>query len=136
MRTAEQTPRHTWGIELGLPKETDRFMVGGSARPHADGSALADGLSMQALAWKLQGNMAAPSLIEVVQEAIDPTKMTDVPVEDRVSPLSTCVFWTPGVQSMSESRASNRLSSSAVKSLFGVRVPERSGCFTIVARGR
>ena len=40
------------------------------------------------LAWELQPNMAAPCLIEVVQQAIDFTGMTDVPIEDRTSLLS------------------------------------------------
>ena len=34
------------------------------------------------LAWKLQIDMTASSLIEVVQDAVDVTGMTDVPVED------------------------------------------------------
>ena len=40
------------------------------------------------LAWKLQRDMSANSLIEVVQEAVDVTGMTDVPVEDRTNLLS------------------------------------------------
>jgi putative transposase len=40
------------------------------------------------LAWKLQKDMSANSLIEVVQEAVDATGMTDVPVEDRTKLLS------------------------------------------------
>ncbi|MEE8413885.1 MAG: DDE-type integrase/transposase/recombinase, partial [Dehalococcoidales bacterium] len=40
------------------------------------------------LAWKLQKDMSANSLIEVVQEAVDATGMTDVPVEDRTNLLS------------------------------------------------
>jgi len=40
------------------------------------------------LAWKLQKDMSASSLIEVVQEAVDVTGMTDVPVEDRTKLLS------------------------------------------------
>lgn len=40
------------------------------------------------LAWKLQKDMSASSLIEVVQEAVDATGMTDVPVEDRTNLLS------------------------------------------------
>ena len=47
-----------------------------------------DDFSRFILAWELQPNMAAPSLIEVVQEAVDQTNMTDVPVEDRASLLS------------------------------------------------
>ena len=47
-----------------------------------------DDFSRFILAWELQTNMAAPSLIEVVQEAIDQTNMTDVPVEDRTTLLS------------------------------------------------
>ncbi len=39
-------------------------------------------------AWKLQKDMSANSLIEVVQEAVDVTGMTDVPVEDRTKLLS------------------------------------------------
>ena len=39
-------------------------------------------------AWKLQKDMSANSLIEVVQEAVDATGMTDVPVEDRTKLLS------------------------------------------------
>ncbi len=40
------------------------------------------------LAWKLQKDMSANSLIEVVQEAVDVIGMTDVPVEDRTNLLS------------------------------------------------
>jgi putative transposase len=40
------------------------------------------------LAWKLQRDMSAESLIEVIQEAVDATGMTDVPVEDRTNLLS------------------------------------------------
>ncbi len=40
------------------------------------------------LAWKLQKDMSANSLIEVIQDAVDATGMTDVPVEDRTKLLS------------------------------------------------
>jgi len=40
------------------------------------------------LAWKLQKDMSANSLIEVVQEAVDATGMTDVPVDNRTRLLS------------------------------------------------
>jgi len=39
-------------------------------------------------AWKLQKDMSANSLVEVVQKAVDATGMTDVPVEDRTKLLS------------------------------------------------
>jgi len=47
-----------------------------------------DDYSRFILAWKLQRNMAADSLIEVLQEAIDSTGMAEVPVEDRTKLLS------------------------------------------------
>jgi putative transposase len=47
-----------------------------------------DDYSRFIMAWKLQKDMSANSLIEVVQEAIDATGMTDVPVEDRTQLLS------------------------------------------------
>jgi putative transposase len=47
-----------------------------------------DDYSRFILAWKLQKDMTADSLIEVVQEAIDVTGMTDVPIEDRTRLLS------------------------------------------------
>jgi putative transposase len=47
-----------------------------------------DDYSRFILAWKMQKDMAANSLIEVVQEAVDATGMTDVPVEDRTKLLS------------------------------------------------
>ncbi len=47
-----------------------------------------DDYSRFILAWKLQPNMAADSLIEVIQQAIDATGMTEVPVEDRTKLLS------------------------------------------------
>jgi len=47
-----------------------------------------DDYSRFILAWKLQKDMSANSLIEVVQEAVDATGMTDVPVEDRTNLLS------------------------------------------------
>jgi transposase InsO family protein len=47
-----------------------------------------DDYSRFILAWKLQRDMTAYSLIEVVQEAIDATHMTEVPVQDRTKLLS------------------------------------------------
>ena len=47
-----------------------------------------DDYSRFILSWKLQKDMSANSLIEVIQEAIDATGMTDVPVEDRTRLLS------------------------------------------------
>jgi len=47
-----------------------------------------DDYSRFILAWKLQRDMAANSLIEVIQEAVDTTGMTEVPVEDRTRLLS------------------------------------------------
>jgi len=47
-----------------------------------------DDYSRFILGWKLQKDMSANSLIEVVQEAVDATGMTDVPVEDRARLLS------------------------------------------------
>ncbi len=40
------------------------------------------------LTWRLQVDMTSPSLIEVVQDAVDLTGMTDVQVEDRTRLLS------------------------------------------------
>ena len=47
-----------------------------------------DDYSRFILAWRLQVDMTTPSLIEVIQDAIDLTGMTDVPVEDRTRLLS------------------------------------------------
>jgi len=47
-----------------------------------------DDYSRFILAWKLQKDMSANSLIEVVQKAVDVTGMTNVPVEDRTRLLS------------------------------------------------
>ena len=47
-----------------------------------------DDYSRFILAWKLQKDISANSLIEVVQNAIDTTGMTEVPVEDRTRLLS------------------------------------------------
>jgi len=47
-----------------------------------------DDYSRFILAWKLQKDMSANSLIEVIQEAVDATGMTDVPVENRTRLLS------------------------------------------------
>ncbi|MFC2011034.1 IS3 family transposase [Chloroflexota bacterium] len=47
-----------------------------------------DDYSRFILAWKLQKDMSANSLIEVIQEAVDATGMTDVPIEDRTKLLS------------------------------------------------
>lgn len=47
-----------------------------------------DDYSRFILAWKVQRDMTADSLIEVVQEAVDATGMTDVPLEDRTRLLS------------------------------------------------
>jgi len=47
-----------------------------------------DDFSRFIIAWELQVDMTADSLIDVVQEAVDVTGMTDVPVEDRTALLS------------------------------------------------
>ena len=47
-----------------------------------------DDYSRFILAWRQQKDMSANSLIEVVQDAVDATGMTDVPVEDRTRLLS------------------------------------------------
>jgi transposase InsO family protein len=47
-----------------------------------------DDYSRFILSWKLQRDMTTNSLIEVVQEAVDTTGMTEVPVADRTSLLS------------------------------------------------
>lgn len=47
-----------------------------------------DDYSRFILSWKLQRDMTADSLIEVVQNAVDKTGMTEVPVADRTSLLS------------------------------------------------
>jgi transposase InsO family protein len=47
-----------------------------------------DDYSRFILGWKLQKDMSANSLIEVVQEAVDATGMTNVPVENRTRLLS------------------------------------------------
>ena len=47
-----------------------------------------DDYSRFILAWKLQGDMTADSLIQVVQVAVDITGMTEVPLEDRTRLLS------------------------------------------------
>jgi len=47
-----------------------------------------DDYSRFILGWKLQKDMTASSLIEVIQQAVDTTGMTDVPIEDRARLLS------------------------------------------------
>jgi len=47
-----------------------------------------DDFSRFILAWDLKTDMAAGSLIDVIQKAVDLTVMTDVPVEDRTVLLS------------------------------------------------
>ena len=47
-----------------------------------------DDYSRFILAWELKSDMAAGSLIDVVQKAVDATGMTDIPVEDRTVLLS------------------------------------------------
>ena len=47
-----------------------------------------DDYSRFILAWRLQSDMTAASLIEVVQEAVEATGMTEVPLRDRTSLLS------------------------------------------------
>jgi len=47
-----------------------------------------DDYSRFILAWELKSDMAAGSLIDVLQKAVDATGMTDVPVEDRTVLLS------------------------------------------------
>ena len=47
-----------------------------------------DDYSRYILGWRLQRDMTSDSLIEVVQEAVDKTGMTDVPIADRTRLLS------------------------------------------------
>ena len=47
-----------------------------------------DDYSRFILAWELKSDMAAASLIDVIQRAVDFSSMTDVPVEDRTALLS------------------------------------------------
>jgi len=47
-----------------------------------------DDYSRFILAWELKSDMAAGSLIDVVQKAVDATGMTDIPVEERTVLLS------------------------------------------------
>jgi transposase InsO family protein len=47
-----------------------------------------DDYSRFILGWELKSDMAANSLIDVIQKAVDATGMTDVPVEDRTVLLS------------------------------------------------
>ena len=47
-----------------------------------------DDYSRYILAWRLQQDMTAPSLIEVVQEAVERTGMCEVPLRDRTALLS------------------------------------------------
>jgi transposase InsO family protein len=47
-----------------------------------------DDYSRMILSWELKPDMAAESLIDTVQKAVDATGMTDVPLEDRTKLLS------------------------------------------------
>ena len=42
-----------------------------------------DGCSRSILSWKLQLDMTADSLVQVLQPAVDVTGMTEAPLEDR-----------------------------------------------------
>ena len=55
-----------------------------------------DDYSRFILAWKLQKDMSANSLIEVVQGAVDATGMTEVIVEDRNCSRTTAPAMSPG----------------------------------------
>ena len=95
----------------GLVKRTEQQLVAGkeyhtkTTRPHqmwaTDASyfrvvgwgyyylvTVMDDYSRFILGWRLQKDMSANSLIEVVQEAVDATGMTDVSVENRTRLLS------------------------------------------------
>jgi putative transposase len=47
-----------------------------------------DDYSRFILGWKLQKDMTANSFIEVIQQAVDATGMTDIPIENRTKLLS------------------------------------------------
>ena len=47
-----------------------------------------DDFSRYILGWELKRDMTAGSLIDVVQQAVDTTGMSEVPIEDRTSLLS------------------------------------------------
>jgi transposase InsO family protein len=73
-------PHHMWATDASYFKVADwgyYYLV-----------TVMDDYSRFILGWKLQKDMSANSLIEVVQEAVDATGMTDVPVEDRTRLLS------------------------------------------------
>jgi len=51
-------------------------------------AAVMDDYSRYILAWELRRDMRADSLIDVIQQAVDTTGMSEVPVKDRTSLLS------------------------------------------------
>ncbi len=54
-----------------------------------------DDCSRFILAWKVQRDMTADSLIEVVQDAVDTTGMDNVPVQDRTKLLEPQLGQSP-----------------------------------------
>jgi len=59
-----------------------------------------DDYSRSIMAWKLQGDMTADPLIQVVQLAIDAPGMTEVPFEDRTRLLTMDLATYPGLSAI------------------------------------
>ena len=89
-----------------------------------------DDYSRFILSWKLQRDMTTDSLIEVVQEAVDKTGMTEVPVADRtacsrttaqdmcpVASETTCAWWESSTSGLHPSTLRPTASWSAITRL-------------------
>jgi putative transposase len=79
-RRKTKSPNELWATDCAYLRVTDwgwYYLV-----------TVMDDFSRYILAWDLKTDMAAGSLIDVVQQAVDATGMSDVPIEDRTALLS------------------------------------------------
>ncbi len=78
--TKTRRPHQTWATDASY------FRVSGWGFYYL--VTVIDDFSRFILAWKLQRGVTSDSFIEVVQDAVDLTGMTEIPMEDRTRLLS------------------------------------------------
>ena len=86
LKAGKEYHRKTTGPHQMLATDASYFKVMGWGYYYL--VTVMDDFSRFILAWKLQRDMTSDSFIEVVQDAVDLTGMTEVPMEDRTRLLS------------------------------------------------
>lgn len=86
MAAGKKYTRKTTGPHQFWATDASYFRVAGWG--YYDMVTVMDDFSRSILAWRLQRDMTSDSLIEAVQDAVDTTGMTEVPVEDTTKLLT------------------------------------------------